>query len=167
MKPQNSRCSTTSPKLKKLRVFSINCLSERLAVDRRTLKRALADTPHTMRGRFRCYALADARAALAAHRNKMDPLESLRADLLEKRVELLGEKLNEMRADLIRVSTVREMLAGFQQRIIAALNEVLVEQYPIAASYHEPAELRVIGKRTVDELCERLQRAVDPWRKAI
>ena len=80
-------------------------------------------------------------------------------------VEILRVKLAEQRGEVISVATVEAMLSELGATIVAILRQKLENEWPVRCAGLEIAQLRVFGKQTVDDICARLQKAVEPWEK--
>lgn len=146
---------------------TINGLSEFLGADRRTLRRALSGVRPVKRGRLRLYPVVVAVLALAERRQREQrgPLSKLKAEHLAKQVELLRLKLARRQSEFLRRETVERMMQELQAGVVELLRSKLENEYPLAAAHREPADLRILGKRFVDEICGGLQKVVEPWQK--
>ena len=89
----------------------------------------------------------------------------LEAERLLKLNTLLDLKIKEVRGELISVATVEGMLSELGATIVALLRQKLENEWPISCAGLEPAQIRVRGKAMVDDICGRLQKAVEPWEK--
>ncbi len=145
---------------------TINGLAEFLGADRRTLRRALSGVRPVKRGRLRLYPVSIAVLALATRRQREQsgPLARLKAARLAKQVELLRLKLAGRQSELISRTTVEKMLRELHAATGELLRRKLETEYPLAAANREPAELRVLGKRFVDEICVGMQQTVQSWK---
>lgn len=90
-------------------------------------------------------------------------MAELKERQLERSVEILEVKLAELRGDVIQVATVEAMLTELGSNIVSLLRQKLENEFPISCAGLEPAQLRVRGKGLVDDICGRLQKAVQPW----
>lgn len=141
--------------------FSVNQLSKLTGADRRTVDKAVVGLePGGKRGKAKLYVLSDVEAALKARR----PAAGLRDQKLEQEIRRLRLANDKQEGTLISVKTVATKLQELSAGQLALLRQRLENEAPSQiADLKDPAAVRVILKRTVDEVCEKMRALVKDW----
>ena len=140
---------------------SVYALSVETGFDQRTIRRRLVDAGLYPPDAHARAAVLEAIRPPAGHGEK-SALERRRLKVQCERLELA---LSIERGDYIRTETVEAMLSELGASIVAIMRQKLENEFPISCAGLEPAQLRVRGKAMVDDICGRLQKAVEPWMK--
>ena len=139
-------------------LFTINGLSDETGVDRRTIKKRLANTePRRVDNGQKYYALEDLEAATAQAKED-SPLrdQKLREEVRKLKIANdAKESVLVKRADV--AAAIRRALA-----LVATISESkLVNEFPIAVSGLDVPQARIYGRRLHDSLmaeCQKLAR---------
>ncbi len=154
------KTNTKKPiKSQRLTVYS---LATETGFDQRTIRKRLVDAglyPPDKHPRA-----AVLKAIRPTARDRDEP--ALERRRLRAQCEKLEHALAVERADYIKTDTVCALLTELGTNVVATLRQKLENEYPIAAAGLEPAQLHVLGKRFLDDTCERMRKHVESWKSA-
>ena len=140
--------------------YSVNQLSRLTGADRRTLDKSVVGLkPCDHRGKSPLYDLAEVEAALRARKAG----GSLRDEKVFEEVRKLRIGNDQKEKTLISVDVIKKRLAEVAQGQKDLLRQRLENEAPSQLADQKPEPIRIMLKRTIDEICALMQALVKDW----
>lgn len=159
MRTQKSRCSTTRPKLKKLRLFSVNSLAAETGLDRRTVKRRLADAGIFEPSKHTRKSILDALRPAAGDKDG-DTIKEQKTFEEWRKLKLANDVKE---GALIPRATVAETVRLLSAKFAALLDSKLEQEYPATVAGLDVPAARIYGKKLNDQIRAEVQSWSSLW----
>lgn len=141
--------------------YSIGELTAKCDSDWKTVAKAVGSlTPVRIKGRQKFYRLEDVQAAMAQRRGDKG-LKDQKLEQEIRRLRLANDKQEGLSVSRKVVASLLQELSAGQ---LALLRQRMENEAPSqTADLKDPAAVRIINKRIVDEICEKMRALVKDW----
>ena len=129
--------------------YSINALSERFKVDRRTLKKYLSGTKPLPGGG---YALSDVESVLSSLKKDKALSSDLKGEKLLEEIRKLRLRNDREESKLVERAKVAETVRRIYGALRQQIEQKLCNEYPTAVAGLAPEQARIYGKRIFDQI---------------
>lgn len=135
---------------------TINGLATLLRADRRTIARITTNLPHQTIGGRKCWCVEDVRTLLEGDRSTRTASKALRDEMLREQIRRV-RIANDKAAGLLTPTAVYvEQVTRVCTQAKGLLRQKLEYECPAYLANQDPAQVRVLLKRVVDDICARM-----------